>query len=74
MLNQCSSAGPTGVDVELMVFVATVRDVVPQVFMFRGQGFSCPASPPYLPEAFNSTFPPAHHQRVIQLRRFCAHT
>jgi hypothetical protein len=25
---------------------------------FRGRGFSCPASPPLLPEAFNSTFPP----------------
>jgi hypothetical protein len=25
---------------------------------FRGRGFCCPASPPLLPEAFNSTFPP----------------
>jgi hypothetical protein len=40
--------------------------------MFRGRGFCCPASPPYLPEVLNSTFPPAHHQRVPQLSRFRA--
>ena len=38
--------------------------------MFRGRGFCCLASPPFLPEAFNSTFPPGAATGVPQLGRF----
>jgi hypothetical protein len=75
-LNQCLSAGPTGKNVGLAPIQSRqyALDGYPQTCMFRGRGFSCPASPPPLPRAFNSTFPPGVTTHVPQLRRFCVDT
>jgi hypothetical protein len=42
--------------------------------MFRGRGFCCPASPPLLPEVFNSTVSSGAATGVPQLRRFRVNT
>jgi hypothetical protein len=77
-LGACAACLPTVV-VALSVYKHTIRKIYhkslyPQVCMFRGRGFCCPASPPYRPEVFNSTLPPGTTTGVPQLRRFCAHT